>query len=218
MTVVEAVLALASEDASSDVGNITQSNGSELVVLANGQGKGTVQLGLLGVQQQILGVETSADDAGGVAQLDIGVALGAQHDGLNVDELAQTGLLVALGVVAAGSRDEQDVLDAGLLGGLAQLDGDVDLVLVGRGDHADGVTADLLEGLDHHALAAGLVRDDLGSKRLELLALGVGRVEGEAGYAVDLLSEPALLEEELGNEEAGLAIDGGDADVASHGG
>lgn len=195
VAIIEAMLALTSEDVSSDVGDITQSNGSKLVVLANGQGEGTLQLRLLSVQKQVLGVETSANDAGRVAQLDARVAFGAQDDVLNVNELAQTGLLVPLGVVAAGSRDEQHVLDAGLLGGLAQLDGDVDLVLVGGRDHADGVTADLLEGLDHLALAARVVRDDLGSERLELLALGVGRVESQAGDAVDLLGELALLEE-----------------------
>lgn len=216
MAVIEAVLALASKDMSSNMGNITQSNGSKLVVLADGQGEGTLKLGLLSIQQQVLSVEASADDARGVTELNTGVALGGQDHGLNVDELAQTGLLLALGVVAAGRRNKQHVLDTGLLGGLAQLDGDVKLVLVGGRDHADGVAAHLLEHLDHLAHAARVVRDDLGSERLELRALGVGRVEGQTGDAVDLLGKLALLEEQLGDEEAGLAVDGGDANVASH--
>lgn len=195
VAIIEAMLALTSEDTSSDVRNITQSNGSKLVVLANGQREDAVQLCLLGVQQQVLGVETSADDTGRVAQLDARVAFGAQDNVLNVDELAQTGLLFSLGIVAAGSRDEQHVLDFGLLGGLAQLDSDVDLVLVGGRDHTDCVAANLLKSLDHLALAARVVRDDLGSEGLELRALWVGRVENQAGDAVNSLGELVLLEE-----------------------
>lgn len=61
MSVIEAVLALAGEDMGSHVGNVTQGDGSELVVLADGDGQQSLGLGLVGVGEEVLGVESSTE-------------------------------------------------------------------------------------------------------------------------------------------------------------
>lgn len=55
----------------SDVRNVTEGNRSKLVVLANGKRKDTLALGLLGVQEDVFGVETSTKIVLSVADLDI---------------------------------------------------------------------------------------------------------------------------------------------------
>lgn len=60
MLVIEAMLALAGKNMSSHMGNVTKRNGSELVVLANGNGKHTLRLGLVGVREEVLSIEAGA--------------------------------------------------------------------------------------------------------------------------------------------------------------
>lgn len=152
-----------------------------------------------------------------MSQGNIRITLLSQHQSLQINKLPQSRLLVPLGIIAPSSTNQQHILNTRLLGRIGQLDANVKLVLLRGRDQADGVAADLLEGIDHLALAAGVVGHDEGTERLELFGLGRGRVEGEAAEAGDLLLEALFFEEELGDEEAGLAVDGGDANVAGVG-
>jgi len=55
------------------------------------------------------------------------------------------------------------------------------------------------------------------SQGRELLGFGRVRVHRQAREAVDLAGEVRVGEQELGDEEAGLAFDRRDADVSGHG-
>ena len=88
-------------------------------------------LRLLRVQQQILRVEPRADDAlvvAGVARL--WLAFGLEREGLELDELAEAGLGIARGVVAARGGEEDEVLDGVVfLRGFDERAGDLSFVL-----------------------------------------------------------------------------------------
>lgn len=158
----------------------------------------------------------SPDDTGRVAQAGRGIALGRQNLSLDVDELAQARLLGGFGIVAARRADEEHVLDARHLRRGCKLHCNVELVMVRRRHEADGVAADLLQRRDHAADAARLVSHYVGAQRPQLLCLRRGRIHRQPRQAVDLLGEPVLLEEQLGNEEARLAVNGRDTDAARH--
>lgn len=84
-------------------------------------------------------------------------------------------------------------------------------------DQADRVSTALLENIGHGFLLARLVLDDGGAQLLQFFAfLRIG-VQGEAEEGVVLGVEVRVGEEEFGDEEAGLAVGGGDADFARHG-
>lgn len=215
-----------------------KSDGGELVLRAYGQREKALLRGLRRVEQQVLGVEASTeeenavsstvpgphplspknppDDARRVAQRRARIALRAQHQRLHVEKLPQPRLPPRVGVVAAGRADEAHVGHAGAPARAHQLDDDVELVPVRRRHQADGIAARRRERLRHVALPAGLVRHDPSAELGQLSGLGRGRVHGQAGDGVDLGREVGVGEDEFGDEEAGLAVDGGDADVAGH--
>lgn len=81
-------------------------------------------------------------------------------------------------------------------------------------DQTDGVAARFLEGGHHLALTAGLVRDDYGTQLCKLFGFGRVGVQREACHAVDLLLELVVGEQQFSDQEAGLAVDGCDANFA----
>lgn len=121
-------------------------------------------------------------------------------------------LLVSLSEIAPRRADEADIGDIGLLGRLDHLHRDVEFILMRRRDQTHGLGANLLERLDGVFQTAWFVGDDLDAQLGELLAFfGVG-VEGKAGDGLDGGFEGLVCEQELGDEEAGVAVYGGDAD------
>ena len=156
---------------------------------------------------------------------------------LEVDELAQVRLLVALGIVAPGAADKDEVLDVlGLLADLEDLLDEVELVLRAAARRAerqrrtarsssDGTTRGThlarrrneAQRVDAEVLELGVV-ERVGGHRLDavlvedVLGVGPGLAEREA----DDLGEPALerrvRQEELDERRARVAVDGRDGD------
>ena len=83
---------------------------------------------------------------------------------------------------------------------------------MGRRDDHDGIDAHLLEDIRHLAHSTRLVRHDVSTELLEILAFG--RVQGETGDALEVLLEVVIGKEELGDEVSSLTVGGGDADVS----
>lgn len=151
-----------------------------------------------------------------MAKLDLRIALCHKNLGLELDEFTKTRLFILLREITTGRAHEENILHTSLLGSLDELHRDVEFVLVGRWDEADGVAFSLLESLDHVPDATRLVWDDRAAQLLNRLALSSSRVKRKTDNRVDLLGEVFVGEEEFGDEVASLAIGGGDADVARH--
>lgn len=62
------------------------------------------------------------------------------------------------------------------------------------------------------------MRDDLDALLVEFFAACCRGVHGQAGQRVPTLFEVLVRDEQLGDEVAGVAVDGRDADVARHDG
>lgn len=153
-----------------------------------------------------------------MTKLDIRVALTHEDLSFQFNEFTKTRLLVLFGKIAPSGTHEKHVLHASLFGSVDQFHGDVELVLVGGGDEADGVALHLLERLDHVSDTTRLVRDDFCAELFECLTLGPSRVKRQGGDGIDLLGEIRVGEKEFSDEVAGLAVGGGDADIARHDG
>ena len=84
-------------------------------------------------------------------------------------------------------------------------------------DEANGIGSNLLQRVDHVSHLAWLVRDDCRALLGQLFAVRIIGMQGEAGNRVDALREVLISKEEFGQEVAGMAVDGGDAEFARHG-
>lgn len=83
-------------------------------------------------------------------------------------------------------------------------------------DYADGVGAGGFQCFSHVAGFSRDVFDDDGAEFLEFFAFRRGGVEGETGDGFKVSGEVVVSKEELGDEVACLAVDGGDAEVSRH--
>ena len=119
-------------------------------------------------------------------------------------------------VVAACRANEKHIRHARLFGRLGQLRSDVELFAVRRRDKTDGIAARVFKRLGQVNDAPWAVGDDGGPKVPEFTDVGRFGVQGQAGHGVDLGGECGVAEEELSNEEARLAVNGCDTDVAWH--
>lgn len=81
-------------------------------------------------------------------------------------------------------------------------------------DKTESITACVLERFCHGANASNDVGNDGCSKILELLrAVGLG-IKSEPNNRINLASKIFIFENELGNEESSLAINGRDANLS----
>lgn len=144
------------------------------------------------------------------------IALSFHDQSLKVNKFPKTRLPAWIRIIAGRSTDEAHVGYARFLRPINQFSADVVLVLMRRRDKAHGIATGVLQGFGDVPNATGLVRDDFGTETFEFLGLlGVG-MHGEPDDCVDFSGEFTMFEDEFGDEEAGLAVDGRDTDFSRH--
>jgi hypothetical protein len=125
-------------------------------------------------------------------------------------------LLIPLSEIAPRRADEADIGDVGLLRRLDHLHRDVEFLFMRRRNQAHGLGADLLQGLDGVFQTAWFVCHDLDAQLGEFLAFFCVGVQSETCDGLDVGFEGLVCEEQLGDEEAGVAVYRGDANCAGH--
>lgn len=104
-----------------------------------------------------------------MAGLGRAVTFGSEDKAFEVKELPEPWLSLRVGVVAAHRTEKAYIWHPSPLRGANKFFGDVKLVLMRWRDQTDRITASVFEGLGHNTFAAGSVRYDLYTERLDLL-------------------------------------------------
>lgn len=146
------------------------------------------------------------------------VARARQELRLEIDKLAQPGLLVPLRDIAPSGADEADVRDIRILSRLDELRGDLVLLRVRRRDQAERVGAGALQRAGHVLELPGGVADDRDAHAGQFPAVGVVGVQREPHDRVDGAGEVLVRPEQLGDQVAGVALGRCDTHAARHGG
>lgn len=146
------------------------------------------------------------NDNGGTASNGRRISLCLHEERFEINELSQPGLHIPLGQVAPRRADETHIGHVGLLRRLDQLNRDVDLVLIGRGNQTHGVGLGFLKRVDRISHLAWLVSDDLRPQLGQVFASLCICIECETGYSSEFSFESGIAEEELGDQEARLAL------------
>ncbi len=148
--------------------------------------------------------------------LGLRVSFGCKDELFDLEEFFQPRLLAFVRKVSACGTQQQHIWNVCFLGRLDQFVRDVEFVFIGRGNDTYRVRFRLLKRFHHIFHPSWLVRNDGRAELSERLAVGVTRLQGETDDGANLRGKVLVGEQELGNSEASVAINGGDTNITRH--